>query len=532
MYVLKNAWKSIIRNKGRNILLGVVVLVIATAACIALSIRQAAETAKTDALSDLSVTATIGYDRSSATREMASSSPSESGGKPSMDLSQLQSQSLTLDQYLEYASALPSGSSYYYDLTASLDASGSLTKYSTTSSSSSATSSTTDFSSGMPSDAPTDGQQTLGGSSFVSMGDFTLTGYSGYDAMTSLFGSDGTCSITSGSMFDEGTDDAVCVISSELAELNGLSVGSTLTLANPNDSSETYSLTVVGIYTNSASSASRFSASDPANDIYLSYGSLESIIEQSAAAGNTYADTEGNVASAALTSEVNFTYALPSADAYDSFSSAVDAMGLPDNYSVSSTNLDSVEQSLTPLETLSSIAGWFFLIVVIVGAVVLVVISMFNVRERKYEIGVLTAIGMSKPKVAAQFVCELFTITLSAILIGSAIGAAASVPITNALLANQIESSESKSSAVLQNFGGKDTSTDSGTSPTGGGSAPSSTTLGRTQVSYVSSVSSAMDVTVLLELIGMGVLLTVVASGVAVIAVMRYDPLQILSDRT
>ena len=34
---------------------------------------------------------------------------------------------------------------------------------------------------------------------------------------------------------------------------------------------------------------------------------------------------------------------------------------------------------------------------------VLVVITLLNVRERKYEIGVLTAIGVNKVKVAAQF---------------------------------------------------------------------------------------------------------------------------------
>ena len=35
--------------------------------------------------------------------------------------------------------------------------------------------------------------------------------------------------------------------------------------------------------------------------------------------------------------------------------------------------------------------------------VVLVVITLLNVRESKYEIGVLTAIGADKVKVAAQF---------------------------------------------------------------------------------------------------------------------------------
>ena len=48
MYVLQNAWKSIVRNKGRNILLGIIALIIALSGCLALSVRQAAETARED----------------------------------------------------------------------------------------------------------------------------------------------------------------------------------------------------------------------------------------------------------------------------------------------------------------------------------------------------------------------------------------------------------------------------------------------------------------------------------------------------
>lgn len=46
MYILKNALKCIGRAKGRNILIGIIALVIAISACIGLSIRQAAENAK------------------------------------------------------------------------------------------------------------------------------------------------------------------------------------------------------------------------------------------------------------------------------------------------------------------------------------------------------------------------------------------------------------------------------------------------------------------------------------------------------
>lgn len=58
--------------------------------------------------------------------------------------------------------------------------------------------------------------------------------------------------------------------------------------------------------------------------------------------------------------------------------------------------MENHESSLVPLNSLSKFAVTLLI-------VVLVVITLLNVRERKYEIGVLTAIGVNKVKVAAQF---------------------------------------------------------------------------------------------------------------------------------
>ena len=46
MYIIKNALRCISRAKGRNVLIGIIALVIAISACLGLSIRQAAESAK------------------------------------------------------------------------------------------------------------------------------------------------------------------------------------------------------------------------------------------------------------------------------------------------------------------------------------------------------------------------------------------------------------------------------------------------------------------------------------------------------
>ena len=58
MYIIKNALKCIGRSKGRTILIGAIVLVIALSSCVGLSIRQAAESAREETLASMSVTAT------------------------------------------------------------------------------------------------------------------------------------------------------------------------------------------------------------------------------------------------------------------------------------------------------------------------------------------------------------------------------------------------------------------------------------------------------------------------------------------
>lgn len=71
MYILKNTLKCISRAKGRNILIGIIVLVIAFSACVGLSIRQAAESARTEALSGMSITASISFDRQSMMSQLS-----------------------------------------------------------------------------------------------------------------------------------------------------------------------------------------------------------------------------------------------------------------------------------------------------------------------------------------------------------------------------------------------------------------------------------------------------------------------------
>ena len=544
MYIIKNAFRCISRSKGRNILIGIIALVIAVSSCLGLSIRQAAESAKETTLEGLSITGTISYDRSSMMNDIMGSGgqPSEGGFDRDQFADMMGSaSSLTLEEYETYAAA-QSVQDFYYTLTASFNGTDTFLPVSDE---------TEEEEEDTDSESSSDKGGFGGGMSFLggfggnmfSSSDFSVVGYSSDNAMTSFI--DGTASILDGgTMFDEGTTEMVCVISEELAIFNDLSVGDTITLANPSVETETYELKIVGFYESSANndfSMSMFGKSqDPANQIYMSAAALQKVLDASDEVSTTITDEDsGRESDSAVTGSLSATYVFADTDAYYAFETEARNLGLDESYAISSPDLTAFENSLTPLETLSTMAGWFLLVILVIGGIILIVLNIFNVRERKYEVGVLTAMGMKKHKVATQFVCEILVVTMIAVILGAGIGAVSSVPVTNALLAGQAESQTSQQNQIDNNFGrpgnmgfpGGDMGSISDIpSDFGGGNNPFGNMFG-SAADYITEVNSAMNLTVVLQMLGVGLLLTLVASMASVLFIMRYDPLKILANR-
>ena len=247
MYIIKNALRCIGRSKGRNVLIGIIALVIAISACIGLSIRQASESAKKSALEGMSITATISYDRASAMGQMSGGGfggGGFGGGFGSFDRNQFadlmgSASSLTLEEYQKYAAAT-SVQDFYYTLTAYFNGSDEFLPVSdeaSDDSKESESSGSSMFPGGM---GGMMGGMFGGG---FSSGDFTVIGYSSDTAMAD-FVSGNASVLEGGAMFEEGTEEYYCVISEELALYNGLDVGATITVTNPTLETETYTLTV------------------------------------------------------------------------------------------------------------------------------------------------------------------------------------------------------------------------------------------------------------------------------------------------
>lgn len=96
--------------------------------------------------------------------------------------------------------------------------------------------------------------------------------------------------------------------------------------------------------------------------------------------------------------------------------------------------MDSYNQIVGPVEGLSSVSSTFLIIVLIFGGISIAVISSIAIRERKYEIGVLRAMGMKKSTVSFSLWLEVFLITAVCVVIGIFGGTMIAQPIADILL--------------------------------------------------------------------------------------------------
>jgi putative ABC transport system permease protein len=121
---------------------------------------------------------------------------------------------------------------------------------------------------------------------------------------------------------------------------------------------------------------------------------------------------------------------------------------------------------------------------------------------------------------------------MASLVIGAGIGACLSVPVSNNLLANEISNASNKYEDIGKNFGM-------------GGFNPENIpgnndsnikdfkdmNFGVAKVNAVDSINAVVDFKVLTELLGIGVLLTLLSSLASMIAIARFSPLQILKER-
>lgn len=491
MYIVKNAITSIKRNKGRNILIGSIILVISCALTVTLAIKNTSKRLITSYEKANDITATITFNR---TNMMEKYNPENSDNFENMKEEFSNISSLTLDEIKTYGDT-SYVKSYYY--TSSIGINSNIEP------------ATSDFS------FEGKGSNKRGFGSNEASSDFNLMGYSDITAMQEFINGDYTLSDYDEEVWNKILDGKYCLINSELATLNNISVGDTLEIIDPKDEDNVVTLTILGIYTENSSETDAMSLfSKSANTIITNTNLIQEIINN---------DEE-------LQATVTPYFVLNNKEEVEDFEEELHTLGLNEKYVVT-TNENEITSATSSINNVGTFATTFLIITLIIGAIVLFILNCINIRERKYEIGVLRTIGMKKSLLASQFILELVIVSFVGLILGAGLGTVLAKPVSNSLLSSEINKTKENIQNVSDNFGGrKDIIED--------GKNMNTNNLNFNKISGVASVeafdtiNAVVDFKVILELIGMCLILTVISSCASIMSIIRFRPLDILKERS
>ena len=299
-------------------------------------------------------------------------------------------------------------------------------------------------------------------------------------------------------------NDNECLVSETFAELNNLSVGDKVILyaSLHDDTGEyrriSYNLTLVGIY----------------YDLTEEYAGIQVPMVNRR---NEVLTTTDTILSPVREGESGFsvtsTYFLKNPSMLKDFEAEIRAKGLSEYLKVT-TDEKGYDSIVAPVEGLKSMSVTFMIIVLVLGAIILILLSTIAIRERKYEIGILRAMGMKKSKVALGLWFEMIAITCICLFIGLAIGTLIAQPVSDILLAGQVEAAKA-------------------TGGLPGGAIPSAdaSSLLAGSLTTLDELNVALSVDTILEIIAISLALASAAGLTAIIKITKYEPIKILMER-
>lgn len=470
MYLLIHSLKNIVRNKGRNILIGMIILVTISVSIVSLSINNTTSSIIDDIKSRYGSEVTIAPDMS----KLMSMEDILSGGT--------RVRQTTPKQYLDFAD-----SPYLKEavITATAGVAGDGIK---------------------AVDEDNLNSNMRGRMISVAGGADLLENYK--TPVMNLIGNKwdefhtGFRQLMDGGKMPERENEAI--ISRELAELNDLTVGDKIRLVSSiinMDNEEQKAgnihveLVITGIY---------IDATDP----YPAAIQIPTLNRRNEIL--TTIDTLINHFDNAM--RVDAKYYLKEPSMLKDFEAELRAKGL-DEYYLVSTDEAGYERVVGPIVGLKKISLTFLVVVLAFGVLILMILSSIAIRERKYEIGVLRAMGMKKKKVALGLLLEMLLITACCLLAGLGIGTVAAQPVSDALLAGQIENAKA--------------------APQQGGMMRGILLGGQALDKHVPlehvDVSVGMDT--MLQIAILSILLASIASIVSIAKVTKYEPIKILMER-
>jgi putative ABC transport system permease protein len=233
-----------------------------------------------------------------------------------------------------------------------------------------------------------------------------------------------------GDYFDESTDDGV-MISTELALAASLNIGDQITLQNVYTAAE-IPLTIIGTYTVTDETYDE-------NLIYMNTATTAKFLDES-----TYNSGDYGVSSV--------TYYLTNAEHKDAFITEATAK-YPD-LTTDGLSLDidtsAYDQMVGPITSVGSFATTILIVVIIASVIIVTLIVTLNIRERRYEMGVLLSLGADKLNILGQIFVELVLIGTIFFALSITTSTALARSMGQGLLESQISMNQQETD---QNFG-------------------------------------------------------------------------------
>lgn len=490
MNYIKRATQSLWAKKGRSILMIAVFSAILIFVLAGLTIRSGADLATTNAKKSVGATVTLSTNREAMFKQ---SDSEDENSRP--DPGSFERTPVNLSDAKKIAK-LANVKSYSFEASTSADTGSGITPISTDSEEES-------------SDEQMGGFGGQGAPDGMSQGDFQIKGVSESSSYSEF--SAGTASLVEGDAITSADEDTNNVlIEQSLAEANDLSVGDKFKIKDSDD--KDVEVTIKGIYktSNSGDSMSaRFNFMNPANTIFSSYTMV-----------NTLTGSEGKTIDSAV-------YNLEDPKDMDSFVKQANKLIDTDTFSLE-TNDQMYQQMLQPLNNVSSFAKNIVILVAAAGVIILTLIIMLSIRERKYEIGVLLSLGESRIKVISQFFVEIFVCMVFALGIAAASGNVVGNAVGNQLLSQQTSSqnADGQEANAAGNNGGPGQMPGGGNGgPRGGGQMGGNPF---TQSEEIQELNISMQPTEILSLAGIGLGISFFSIVLSSAGILRLNPKKIL----
>ncbi|MFB6517698.1 ABC transporter permease [Streptomyces sp. NPDC056401] len=220
---------------------------------------------------------------------------------------------------------------------------------------------------------------------------------------------------------DAGRD--VAVIEERLADENRLKVGDTLRVRSA-DGERTTPMTVVGVFRDPAREPTAWTPPHqlPGNTLYVPTGTAQKLGD---------GDGDGVGTGAATVSAVVLKIGSP--DRARELHARTEELLGKDGFEFR-VNDKAYKDQVLPVQRVGAFAGLVVWVIALAGALILGLIVMLQIRERRSELGVLLALGEKKWKLIGQHAVEVAAVALPAVALAALAGSLAGESAGEALL--------------------------------------------------------------------------------------------------